>query len=123
MDYMQRSRAIDELIDPVVDKFKARSRKTEAVYELLKVDLRHNFERFLETELQKAEDHAQEQLSKERERSDRYRSWWRELSNQLSSIQATNGDGQAGGERGLSCPALLVHYGDDRHHSPCTTVQ
>ena len=90
---MQRSRAIDELIDPVVDKFKARSRKTGAVYELLKVDLRLNFERFLKTELQNSEDHAQEQLSKERERSDRYRSWWRELSNQLSSIQTTNGDG------------------------------
>ena len=93
MDYRQRSRAIDELIDPMLAEFRARNRKTAAVYELLKVNLRHSFEKFLETELQKTEDHAQEQLSKEQERSNTYLSWWRELSSQLRSIQATNGDG------------------------------
>ena len=43
---MQRSRAIDELIDPMLAEFRARNRKTAAVYELLKVNLRHSFEKF-----------------------------------------------------------------------------
>ena len=42
MDYMQRSRAIDELIDPMLAEFRARNRKTAAVYELLKVNLSPN---------------------------------------------------------------------------------